>query len=518
MSEKVYAWLLRLYPARFREAYGEEALQLFRDRARDEKGFFPRLRLWLDLVADLAISVPRQHHHVQPDLVGASAPQRLDGVPSFQVLNGDLPRPGALLVGFVLSVIAVATFSVLLSHRGNYRELRASLGPEQRAAGRPSSDFNPPASRSLRQVEEQTIAPARIGALSRVAPEGTKPSDLRSSSLPASNDSKLQQPNVQLPKSPDAAAVIYPAVVEMPKLDAATRHNVIKGAIANLNEYYVYPEVAQKMADSLLAHERSGEDNAATDGAVFASLVTRQMRDVSHDRHLLLFYSSVPVPERPPGPAPGELARYRRDMEQNNCTFERVDVLPGNIGYLKFDEFPDPSVCRSTVVTSMNRLQHMDAIIFDLRENHGGDPKMVALIAGYLFGRPTHLNDMYDRRKNSTQQYWTSSPIPGNRLADKPAYVLTSASTFSGAEEFSYDLKMLKRATLVGETTAGGAHPASQHRIDDHFRIRVPFARPINPISKTNWEGTGVEPDVKVNAADALKTAEKLAARRLQKK
>jgi retinol-binding protein 3 len=109
-----------------------------------------------------------------------------------------------------------------------------------------------------------------------------------------------------------------------------------------------------------------------------------------------------------------------------------------------------------------------------------------------------------------TQHYWTE-PMPGNRLADKPAYVLTSASTFSGAEEFSYDLKLLKRATLVGETTGGGAHPASRHRIDDHFAIDVPFARPINPISKTDWEGTGVEPDVKVKASGVLATSEKLA-------
>lgn len=100
--------------------------------------------------------------------------------------------------------------------------------------------------------------------------------------------------------------------------------------------------------------------------------------------------------------------------------------------------------------------------------------------------------------------------MPGKRLDDKPVYVLTSKDTFSGAEEFSYNLKNLKRATLVGETTGGGAHPVSGHRIDDHFMIGVPYARAINPISKTNWEGTGVEPDVKVPAADALTTAEKL--------
>ncbi len=164
----------------------------------------------------------------------------------------------------------------------------------------------------------------------------------------------------------------------------------------------------------------------------------------------------------------------------------------------------------------MGFLAHVDAIIFDLRDNHGGDPNMVAFIASYLFDRPTHLNDLYNRRENSTQQYWTLADVPGKRLADKPAYVLTSTETFSGAEEFSYDLKNLKRATLVGEPTGGGAHLVGGHRIDDHFMIGVPFARAINPVSKTDWEGKGVEPDVKVKAADALAKAQALADSKLQ--
>jgi len=121
------------------------------------------------------------------------------------------------------------------------------------------------------------------------------------------------------------------------------------------------------------------------------------------------------------------------------------------------------------------------------------------------------LNDLYNRKENTTDQYWTLPYVPGKKLAGKPVFVLTSKNTFSGAEEFSYNLKMLKRATLVGETTGGGAHPVAGHRIDDHFSINVPFARAINPISKTNWEGTGVEPDIKVPAADALTEARKRA-------
>ncbi|HEY6414403.1 MAG TPA: S41 family peptidase [Edaphobacter sp.] len=166
----------------------------------------------------------------------------------------------------------------------------------------------------------------------------------------------------------------------------------------------------------------------------------------------------------------------------------------------------------------MNFLAHTDAVIFDLRENGGGDPKMVSLIATYLFDQPEHLNDLYERKTDTTTQYWTQPFVPGTKLGDKPVYVLTSNRTFSGAEEFTYDLKNLKRATIVGETTGGGAHPVRGVRVDDHFVVGVPFARAVNPVSKTNWEGTGVEPDVSVKAADALTTAQKLAESKLQTK
>jgi len=106
--------------------------------------------------------------------------------------------------------------------------------------------------------------------------------------------------------------------------------------------------------------------------------------------------------------------------------------------------------------------------------------------------------------------------VPGTRLPKSAAYVLTSNRTFSGGEEFTNDLKTQKRATIVGETTGGGAHPVGGHRIDDHFTIGVPFARAINPITKTDWEGTGVAPDVSVKASDALETAEKLAAEKIE--
>jgi hypothetical protein len=301
------------------------------------------------------------------------------------------------------------------------------------------------------------------------------------------------------------------------KIDAATRARVISGTIAKLDEFYVFPEISKKMGDAVRARQKRGEYDSVTDGDAFAKLLTDNFREVSHDKHLRVDFSPATMPERPEGPPDADaIAQYRKEMERMNCGFDKMEILSGNVGYLKFDMFADPEVCGPTAVAAMSFLANVDAIIFDLRENGGGDPKMVALVSTYLFSKPTHLNDLWERKTDTIQQYWTLAYVPGKRLDDKPAYVLTSKRTFSGAEEFSYNLKNLKRATIIGETTGGGAHPVSGHRIDDHFMIGVPFAKAINPISKTNWEGTGVEPDVKVPAADALATARKLAMEKLE--
>lgn len=305
------------------------------------------------------------------------------------------------------------------------------------------------------------------------------------------------------------------AAVENVKLDAAERSRVIDAIAKNLEESYVYPDLAQKMEEAIRANQKQGAYDTITDPDGFADRLTKDLRAVSHDKHLGVNFSPVKLPPEGDKPDPEDEARFRKMLERTNCSFEKVEVLPRNIGYLKFDAFADPTFCGATVVAAMNFLAHVDAIIFDLRENGGGDPKMVAMISSYLFDKPTHLNDLYNRKEDFTTQYWTEPYVPGTTLADKPAFVLTSKSTFSGAEEFTYNLKNLKRATIVGETTGGGAHPVMGHRIDDHFMIGVPFARAVNPISKTNWEGTGVEPDVPVKAADALEKAEELAAAKL---
>jgi len=307
------------------------------------------------------------------------------------------------------------------------------------------------------------------------------------------------------------------AVLENVTMDAAERKRVIDGVNSNLKEYYVDAALAQQMADALNMQASKGDYDAISDGDAFAARLTTDLRNVSHDKHLRVDFNPFKTPPRRE-PTPEDEARFHKQMEHSNCAFDKVEILPNNIGYVKFDGFMDASFCGPTVVAAMGFVAHTDAVIFDLRQNGGGQPAMVTLIASYLFDHPTHLIDIYNRKEDSTTQNWTLSYLPGPRLVKQPVFVLTSKRTFSGAEEFAFDLKNQKRATIVGETTGGGAHPVSGHVVADYFMVGVPFAKSLDPVTKTNWEGTGVEPDVKVPAADALATAEKLAIEKIQAK
>ncbi len=571
MLRPLYRCVLRLHPPGFRKRFGDEMLSIFDHTER-------RLAN-ARLLADGLWSLVRQWT-LRPEFWHQTSPVQRpvpDGVPSFHTLDPFRPRPSAMIHGLVLTtvVFALTCFAIRYSWINILHVRIREIQPDS-----PRSKQTDPGSiasaRSANPViapRSERMAPLDSAARSHPAPDSTRSAPRPASAVqnqpaqnPAVQSSGVDQPQPQVnssapsalgiagrPKhgltgnsaqasdfqshSPlflDHAAVsqsqsLHPRVqtatgaalvtgVENGTLGAGQRQRVIQAAVANLTKYYVDPEAAQKMADALLAHEKNGDDDAAADGQVFADLLTRQMTDVSHDPQLMMSYSIVPSPENPPPPTSDDIARYRMEMKQNRCTIETAKILPHNIGYLKLNAFPDVAICGKTVTAAMTSLNHADAIIFDLRDNRGGYANMVEFLATYLFDHPTHLNDFYDRSENSTEQSWTLPPVPGNRLADKPVLVLTSPTTFSAAEGFAYDLKMLKRATLVGETTSGRGHLGMGHRIDDHFTMHVPGIRVINPISRTNWEGTGVEPDVRVKAANALVTAEKLAEKTLPPK
>ena len=290
-------------------------------------------------------------------------------------------------------------------------------------------------------------------------------------------------------------------------IDAATRTQVIDGILKRLNDSYVFPETAKKMEESIRERVAKKEYDQITSAKQFATTLTNDLQAVSHDKHLRVRYSFQSIPERVPRqePTAEEREQRKRALTWLNHGFGKVERLPGNIGYLEFFNFADEELGADTVAAAMNFINGTDALIIDMRKNGGGNPAMVALVCSYLFGpEPVHLNDLYWREGNRTEEFWTKKELPGKRYLNKDVYVLTSNRTFSGAEEFTYNLKNLKRATIIGETTGGGAHPGGGFRITEHFGMFVPMGRAISPITKTNWEGTGVTPDISVPADQAL--------------
>src|ERR1700730_4807068 len=294
MSEKIYGCLLRLFPSHFRASYGDEALQLFRDRARDEKGFFSRVRLWLDLLTDLAISVPQQHRYARPALAAAALQQRSHDVPAFFLIVDESPSSPALILGCALSIIALSLFSIFLNRSGNYRPLRDSVFQSGNAtASRPSA---------LGHATGQPPGDAKNVNGFIANADDMNPVEA------THNHSQL----MALPPQP-------PNALTTQLQDAAQRQRLLSAVIDNLKKHYVDPDAARKTADALLTHEKNGDDDKAADGGAFADLLTKQMREVSHDMDLEVVYSQAPLPNLLPEPTAEDLARYRNALEQENC-------------------------------------------------------------------------------------------------------------------------------------------------------------------------------------------------------
>ena len=281
-------------------------------------------------------------------------------------------------------------------------------------------------------------------------------------------------------------------------LTPAARDRVIDGILNALDRGYVFPDVAREMRKSITGRRASGEYTSVTNPAELATVLTRHLQDVSKDKHLRVRHGNPPAASpRPQGAqAPGAIGG--------------AEILAGNIGYVEVRSFGYPAnAIAAAVAKEMSVVADADALIIDIRRNGGGAPEAVALVSSYLFGEePVHLNSLYFRPDDTTEDFYTFRSVEGKRFGpSKPVYVLTSKATFSAAEEFAYNLQSRKRATIVGETSGGGAHPGGPRQVGEGFSVFVPAGRAINPITKTNWEGVGVIPEVRVPADSALSAA-----------
>jgi retinol-binding protein 3 len=306
---------------------------------------------------------------------------------------------------------------------------------------------------------------------------------------------------------------------DMP-ITVVVRSQVIALAAKKIREHYVFPDVAEKVASSILSADKADQYQHLKQAQAFAEALTKAIQTLGNDKHFKLRFSpdvledDIPLAERDKQkPSQVEIAKSLEINIFNNFGVEKFERLPTNIALLQLNHFADPQIGGEVIAAAMTLVSSAEALIVDLRKNGGGYAAMAALISSYLFDpEPVHLNDLYFRFNNQTRQFWTHAYVPGKRFGpDKPIYVLTSNFTFSAAEEFSNNLQTLKRATIIGETTGGGANPGDWFKVGEHFNLFISTGKAINPITQDNWEGKGVLPDIAVPAEQALLTAQILA-------
>lgn len=298
----------------------------------------------------------------------------------------------------------------------------------------------------------------------------------------------------------------------------------IKEISVLIKNNYVLKEKRNDIVSSFSQKHLNGLYDTIQYAESFATQITRDLQDISGDKHFAVVYAPSRVAEMrivsndEPDQEELEIAETRRleARKKNNFGFKRVEILVGNIGYLDFHFFRGDSLALETAHAAMAFLSNTDAIIIDLRNNSGGGIAMFQLLTSYFFNdEPVLLGEIYNGLTDEAQQLWTKPHIARYKIPERDLYILTSKETFSAAEEFAYDLKHLRRATIVGEHSGGGAHMVTRMIINDDFYIYMPFAGAINPITKSNWEGVGVKPDIEVNSNDALKTAHKLSLQKI---
>ncbi len=317
-------------------------------------------------------------------------------------------------------------------------------------------------------------------------------------------------------------------------------YKVVNDVCEAIKGNYVFPKIGEQCVKYLQNELKTGGYQHIYDPEVLAAAISADLRLISEDKHLSLHF-----------PKPKEEAESKTDLQGGDAytqaeganfglvtkilSVDSVDNNDYQIGYLSLSCFgavteskdPDPkheeqlnanaAARRKAVIKAVDSLKTTSGIIIDLRNNGGGSPEAVQLLCSCFLDAGIPLNTIRSRPPNSddfvVEEYNTLSHSGLKRdaqLLKTPLYVLVSHKTFSAAEEFTNNLKVLGRAKIIGEVTGGGANPGGAYPVDKKFQLFVPHGQSINPYDGSNWEGVGVIPDHVVPADSALEECLKL--------
>ena len=292
------------------------------------------------------------------------------------------------------------------------------------------------------------------------------------------------------------------------RLDQEKITRIVDICVVAFKKHYIYPDRVVEVENYVKNKLEKGQYSNIFNLTELTKQIKKDFRHILNDRHIWIdVMENLLV-------ADTDVSREEiiQEKKKNNFGFIKFELLRGNVGYLRLDGFNDLGYARETATHAMGMLAHSEAVILDLRYNHGGHKNMNHFISSYFFTEKTQLNSLYFRETDTLEEAWTDPSIPGKKLLKQKLYILTSQNTTSGGESFAYLMQSYKRATIIGERTRGAAHWKECFKFPDAgIFLEIPVARPINPITKKGWEGEGVRPDIDISEKDALDKAYKLA-------
>lgn len=392
MSEKIYALLLRLYPARFRQRYQAEALQLLTDRLRDEPGFLRRLRLWTDLLLDLVFGLPSAYRNTYSAAALAPQPESAHGIPGFRMLEQEPLQPGALLMGSVGTIVVLASLIFMVNHLGEYH---------------PSSDQNGQLSsieRVMQRLNQPLIPQKTVSSDS--APSPTK---ARSAGMSPAARNAAKPPQTSTETAQPSSSIANRVINQNPPSQPALKKKFAQTS-ARQGQRPI-PTIGHVIANT------AKQETSASNGPV-RPLAREAGKDSTNAGGAQRYSSNSTRSDKPRVFAMVPVTR-RGITASHDCMVNQPGTLPGNVGYVKLSDLADIPDCRTVADRVMGQLNTTDAVILDLRDYTRGDPRMIRLIT--------------------------------SQLVDKRVFVLTSSRTFSGGEQLSDSLKQLRRVTIIGE-------------------------------------------------------------------